>query len=395
MDRIELLAPAGDLERLKIAFLYGADAVYVGGDLFSLRANADNFSLDELREGVELAHSLNKKLYVTVNIVMHNKELSHILDYLLELDKIGIDAIIASDSAIIDLALKKTNLCVHLSTQACTINREAALFWKNLGVERIVLARECSRDDIQDILDNVDIEIECFVHGAMCSSYSGRCVLSNYLTNRDANRGGCSQICRWDFDLLDSDFNEIKGEKPFTFCTKDLSMLQYVPDMIDMGITSLKIEGRMRSLYYVATVVDIYRRVIDSYYHDKENYAYNKKYEDILTRCANRDSVPQFFNGKYDSSCSYYNGRMEVSNQDFLGVVIDYDGKFLTIEQRNYFKVGDTVEIFGPGKEIFSFVISSMYDVDGNSLEVARHPKEIIKIPIVGDFSRYDLMRKK
>ena len=395
MDRIELLAPAGDLERLKIAFLYGADAVYVGGDLFSLRANADNFSLDELREGVELAHSLNKKLYVTVNIVMHNKELSHILDYLLELDKMGIDAIIASDPAIIDLALKKTNLCVHLSTQACTINREAALFWKNLGVERIVLARECSRDDIQDILDNVDIEIECFVHGAMCSSYSGRCVLSNYLTNRDANRGGCSQICRWDFDLLDSDFNEIKGDKPFTFCTKDLSMLQYVPDMIDMGITSLKIEGRMRSLYYVATVVDIYRRVIDSYYHDKENYAYNKKYEDILTRCANRDSVPQFFNGKYDSSCSYYNGRMEVSNQDFLGVVIDYDGKFLTIEQRNYFKVGDTVEIFGPGKEIFSFVISSMYDVDGNSLEVARHPKEIIKIPIVGDFSRYDLMRKK
>ena len=395
MDRIELLAPAGDLERLKIAFLYGADAVYVGGDLFSLRANADNFSLDELREGVELAHSLNKKLYVTVNIVMHNKELSHILDYLIELDKIGVDAIIASDPAIIDLALKKTNLCVHLSTQACTINREAALFWKNLGVSRIVLARECSREDIQDILDNVDIEIECFVHGAMCSSYSGRCVLSNYLTNRDANRGGCSQICRWDFDLLDSDFNEIKGEKPFTFCTKDLSMLQYVPDMIDMGITSLKIEGRMRSLYYVATVVDIYRRVIDSYYHDKENYAYNKKYENILTRCANRDSVPQFFNGKYDSSCSYYNGRMEVSNQDFLGVVLDYDGKFLTIEQRNYFKVGDSVEIFGPGKEIFSFVISSMYDIDGNSLDVARHPKEIIKIPVVGDFSRYDLMRKK
>ena len=395
MDKIELLAPAGDLERLKIAFLYGADAVYVGGDLFSLRANADNFSLSDLKEGVKLAHSLNKKLYVTVNIVMHNKEVNHILDYLLELDKIGIDAIIASDPAIIDLALKKTNLCVHLSTQACTINREAALFWKNLGVSRIVLARECSRDDIQDILDNVDIEIECFVHGAMCSSYSGRCVLSNYLTNRDANRGGCSQICRWDFDLLDSNFNPIKGEKPFTFCTKDLSMLQYVPDMIDMGITSLKIEGRMRSLYYVATVVDIYRRVIDSYYHDKENYAYNKKYEDILTRCAKRDSVPQFFNGKYDSSCSYYNGRMEVSNQDFLGVVLDYDGKYLTIEQRNYFKVGDSIEIFGPGKEIFSFVVSSMYDIDGNSLGVARHPKEIIKIPVIGDFSRYDLMRKK
>ena len=395
MEKIELLAPAGDLERLKIAFLYGADAVYVGGDLFSLRANADNFSLDELKEGVEFAHNLGKKLYVTVNIVMHNKEIKHILDYLLELDRIGIDAIIASDSAIIDLALKNTNLCVHLSTQACTINREAALFWKNLGVERIVLARECSRDDILDVLNNVDIEIECFVHGAMCSSYSGRCVLSNYLTNRDANRGGCSQICRWDFDLLDSDLNEIKGDKPFTFCTKDLSMLEYVPDMINMGITSLKIEGRMRSLYYVATVVDIYRRVIDSYYHDKENYEYNKKYEDILTRCANRDSVPQFFNGKYDSSCSYYNGRMEVSNQDFLGVVLDYDGKFLTIEQRNYFKVGDVVEIFGPNKEIFSFTIESMYDNDGNSIDVARHPKEIIKIPVIGEFSRYDIMRKK
>lgn len=395
MDRIELLAPAGDLERLKVALLYGADAVYVGGNIFSLRANADNFSLDELEEGVGFAHLRDKKVYVTVNIVMHNKELNHILDYLLELDRIGVDAIIASDPAIIDLALKKTNLCVHLSTQACTINRCAASFWKGIGVERIVLARECSREDIQDILDNVDIEIECFVHGAMCSSYSGRCVLSNYLTNRDANRGGCSQICRWDFDLLDCDMKEIKGDKPFTFCTKDLSMLQYIPDMIDMGITSLKIEGRMRSLYYVATVVDIYRRVIDSYYHDKKNYAYNKKYEDILTRCANRDSVPQFFNGKYDSSCSYYNGRMEVSNQDFLGVVLDYDGEFLTIEQRNYFKVGDTVEIFGPGKEIFSFVISSMYDVDGNKLDVARHPKEIIKIPVVGDFSRYDLMRKK
>lgn len=395
MRRPELLAPAGDLERLKIAFLYGADAVYVGGDLFSLRANADNFSLDELKEGVTFAHDLGKKLYVTVNIVMHNKEVNHILDYLLELDKIGVDAIIASDPAIIDLALKKTNLCVHLSTQACTINREAVLFWKNLGVERIVLARECSREDIQDILDNVDIEIECFVHGAMCSSYSGRCVLSNYLTNRDANRGGCSQICRWDFDLLDSNLNEIKGDKPFTFCTKDLSMLQYIPDMIDMGITSFKIEGRMRSLYYVATVVDIYRRVIDSYYHDKENYAYNKMYEDILTRCANRDSVPQFFNGKYDFSCSYYNGRMEVSNQDFLGVVLDYDGEYLTVEQRNYFKVGDIVEIFGPGKEIISFNISCMYDVDGNKLEVARHPKEIIRIPVLGNFSMYDLMRKK
>lgn len=394
MNKIELLAPAGDLERLKVALLYGADAVYVGGNIFSLRANADNFSLDELSEGVRFAHGRGKKVYVTVNIVMHNKELSHILDYLLDLDRIGVDAIIASDPAIIDLALSKTNLHVHLSTQACTINREAASFWKSVGVERIVLARESSQDDIVDILNNVPIEIECFIHGAMCSSYSGRCVLSNYLTNRDANRGGCSQICRWDFDLLDSNMNDIKGDKPFTFCTKDLSMLEYIPDMIDMGISSLKIEGRMRSLYYVATVVDIYRKAIDSYYSDKSSYVYNKKYEKVLARCANRDSVPQFFNGKYDSSCSYYNGRMEVSNQDFLGIVLSYDGKFMTLEQRNYFKVGDCVEIFGPDK-LISFTISEMYDLDGNSLDVARHPKEIVKIPINYSVSKWDLMRKK
>lgn len=395
MNKIELLAPAGDMERLKVALLYGADAVYVGGNIFSLRANASNFSIEELEEGVLFAHERGKKVYVTVNIVMHNKELNHILDYLIDLDRIGVDAIIVSDPAIIDLALNKTNLHVHLSTQACTINREAASFWKNIGVERIVLARESSQEDILDVLNNVDIQLECFIHGAMCSSYSGRCVLSNYLTNRDANRGGCSQICRWDFDLLDSDMNVIKGEKPFTFCTKDLSMLEYIPDMIDMGITSLKIEGRMRSLYYVATVVDIYRRVIDEYYNNKDSYEYNKEYEMVLARCANRDSIPQFFNGKYDSSCSYYNGRMEVSNQDFLGIVLDYDGEYMTLEQRNYFKVGDVVEIFGPGKDVVSFSIDYMYDTEGNMIEVARHPREIIKIPINLKVSKWDLMRKK
>ena len=393
MNKVELLAPAGDLERLKVALLYGADAVYLGGNLFSLRANASNFTFDELKEGVEFAHGLGKKVYVAVNIVMHNKELKHILGYLKELDGIGVDAIIVSDPTIVNLALKNTNLCVHLSTQASTANREAASFWKNLGVERIVLARECSRSDIADIIDNVDVEIECFVHGAMCSSYSGRCVLSNYFTNRDANRGGCSQICRWDFDLLDGSKNEIKGDKPFSFCTKDLSMLKFLPDMIEMGISSLKIEGRMRSLYYVATVVDIYRRAIDEFYSG--NYEYNLDYENVLSNCANRDSVPQFFNGKYDSSCSYYNGRMEVSNQDFLAVVNDYVDGFMVIEQRNYFKVGDEVQIFGPSKDVIDFKITEMYDIDGNSLDVARHPKQVIKIPIDFKVSKWDLIRKK
>ena len=393
MEKIELLAPAGDLERLKIALLYGADAVYLGGNLFSLRANAGNFSFDELKEGVEFAHSLGKKVYVAVNIVMHNKELKYILDYLKDLDSVGVDAIIVSDPTIIDLALKNTNLCVHLSTQASTTNREAAAFWKGIGVERIVLARECSRDDIEDIINDVDVEIECFVHGAMCSSYSGRCVLSNYFTNRDANRGGCSQICRWDFDLLDSSHNEIKGEKPFSFCTKDLSMLKFIPDMIELGISSLKIEGRMRSLYYVATVVDIYRRAIDEYYSG--NYKYNVNYENVLSNCANRDSVPQFFNGKYDSTCSYYNGRMEISNQDFLGIVTDFKDGFMIIEQRNYFKIGDVVEIFGPSKDIVVFRIEEMFDEDGGFLDVARHPKQIIKIPIDFEVSKWDFMRKK
>jgi len=395
MEKIELLAPAGDLERLKIALLYGADAVYIGGNIFSLRANAQNFSINDIKEGVEFAHKLNKKVYVTVNIVMHNKELNHIENYLKELEKLNIDAIIASDPAIINIALTKTKLHVHLSTQGSTTNKEAATFWKQKGIERIVLARETSKEDILDIKNNVDIELECFIHGAMCSSYSGRCVLSNYLTNRDANRGGCSQICRWDFDLLDENKKQIKGEKPFTFCTKDLSMLKYIPDMIELGISSLKIEGRMRSLYYVATVVDIYRKAIDDYYNKKEKYEYNKEYERILRNCANRDNVPQFFNNIYDQTCSYYNGRQEISNQDFLGIILDYDNKYMTVEQRNYFKIGDTIEIFGPQKETITLKVEKMYDENMSQLEVARHPRQIIKIPIQQKVEKWDIIRIK
>ena len=253
-----------------------------------------------------------------------------------------------------------------------------------MGVSRIVLARECTREDIKEIIDNVDIEIETFIHGAMCAGYSGRCVMSNFLTNRDANRGGCSQICRWDFNLLNENKEEIKGDMPFTFCSKDLSMVRYIPDMIDMGITSFKIEGRMRSLYYIATVVSIYRKIIDEYCTNRDTYTYNKEYEDILRRCANRDSVPQFFNGVYDSSCSYYNGRIEASNQDFLGIVLDYDKKnhIATIEQRNYFKKGDIVEIFGPNHDIITYKIDEILDEDNNIIDIVRHPKQVVKIKI-------------
>ena len=395
MKKVELLAPAGDLERLKIALLYGADAVYIGGPSLNLRANAINFTLEEIKEGVEYAHKLNKKVYVTVNIVLHNEEVREVKKYLKELEKCNVDAIIVSDPSVVAIALNCTKIDVHLSTQASTMNHEACAYWKEKGVSRIVLARECNKDDIKSIIDNVDIEIETFIHGAMCAAISGRCVMSNYLTNRDANRGGCSQICRWDFDLLSHSKKEIKGKKPFTFCAKDLSMLKFIPDMIELGITSFKIEGRMRSLYYIATVVSIYRRVIDEYYSG--NYNYNKSYEKILRRCANRDSVPQFFNNIYDSSCSYYNGRFEVSNQDFLGIVLDYDkkNKLATIEQRNYFKVGDIVEFFGPNHNIITYVIDKIYDEENNNIDIVNHPRQIVKIPVNDELVKYDLMRIK
>ena len=391
MNKPELLAPAGDLERLKVALLYGADAVYIGGT-FNLRANANNFSLEEIQKGVVFAHKLNKKVYVTVNIAMHNKELNKIQEYLINLDNINVDAIIVSDPAIIEMA-KKTNLEIHLSTQASTLNKEAIEFWKNEGVTRIVLARECTKEDIIDIKQNQKIELEVFIHGAMCASYSGRCVLSNFLTNRDSNRGGCSQICRWDFDLYDND-KYLEGEKPFTFCTKDLSMAKHIPELMDIGVDSLKIEGRMRSIYYIATVVKVYRKLIDDYYHNSQNYEYNLKYENILRQVANRDSITQFFDGNYGKSVQYYNGRQEATNQDFLGLVLDYDKntKLAKLEQRNYFKKGDKVEIFGPDKS-FKFKIETIYDEDKNKIDIVSHPKQIVYLKVAQKVSANDMLK--
>ena len=396
MNNVELLAPAGDLERLKIAILYGADAVYIGGPILGLRANAKNFTFEEIKEGVIFAHEHKAKVYVTVNIVLHNKEIKEVINYLKEIEKCGVDAIIVSDPTIIELAKKYTDLEIHLSTQKSTLNIEACKFFKKEGIKRIVLAREATKSDIKEILDNVDIDIEVFIHGAMCSGISGRCVLSNVFTGRDANRGGCAQICRWDFDLR-GDKTYLKGEKPFTFCAKDLSMLKYIPDMIDLGIKSFKIEGRMRSVYYIATIVSTYRKVIDEYLSDKEGYVYDKKAEQILRNCANRDAVPQFFNGINDQTCNYYNGREEISNQDFLGIVLDYDinTKVATIEQRNYFKIGDEVEIFGPNNNIINITIDNIKDSDGNDIEVVRHPKQIVQIKIDSLISKYDMIRKK
>jgi len=392
----EILAPAGDLERLKVALLYGADAVYIGGDLFSLRANAVNFTIDEIKEAVTFAHNLNKKVYVTVNIVLHNKELKFLKDYLLELDELGVDAIIVSDPAVISIAKENTNLEVHLSTQQSTLNTEALEFYKNLGVTRIVLARESSKEDIK-LMKQSGLEIEMFIHGAMCASYSGRCVLSNYLTNRDANRGGCSQICRWDFDLYNENKELLKGDKNFTFCSKDLSLLRHIDEICDMNVDSLKIEGRMRSIYYIATVVSIYRKVVDNYCSNPKNYEYNINYENILSRVANRDSFVQFYDGNYSENCNYYNNRIEISNQDFLGVVKEYDSntKLVKLEQRNYFKKGDVVEFFGPNNIGFEYQINDIYDEDMNIIDVVRHPKQIVYLKVDKKLEEYDFMRIK
>lgn len=397
MNKVELLAPAGSLDRLKIAYLYGADAVYIGGKNFSLRANATNFSDDEIKEASKYAHSLGKKLYVTINIVFHNSDYKGLIDYLKKLASYKVDAIISSDPSIIDIIKENNiNLKIHISTQMSSANYEAALFWKKSGAERVVLARECSREDIKEIIDKSSIEVECFLHGAMCSAYSGRCVLSNYFTNRDANRGACAQICRWCFDLETED-EVIESETKFTMSTKDLSMIKYLPDMIDIGVSSLKVEGRMRSNYYIATVISTYREAIDNYYNKTLTKDKIEYYSKILNRVANRESTAQFYDKPASVDEQYFLGRQEVSNQDFLGIILDYnkDTKEVTLTQRNYFKPGDKVEIFGPNIETFSFTIPNIYNEDNEEIKVANHPEQIVKFKLDKEVYKDDIMRVK
>lgn len=387
---IELLAPAGDLEKLKFAFHYGADAVYIGGQNFSLRANAKNFSLEDIKAGVEYAHKMQKRVYVTVNIIFHNKDTEGLEEYLWELSRIHVDAVIVSDLFVIEL-IRKQNipLEVHLSTQASVLNHKSASFYKSLGVTRIVLAREASREDIKAIKESTGLELECFVHGAMCTSLSGRCVLSNRLTNRDANRGGCAQICRWVFEVEDS--------PKFSMTSKDLNMIPYLEEMITSGVNSFKVEGRMRGIYYIATVILCYRRMLDKikdHSLTKEDEAY---YLALLNRVANRESSPQFFDKLPGEKEQYFLGRQEVSNQDFLGLVLDYDEKeqIVTLEQRNYFKVGDEVQFFGPNMETFSYTVHTIWNENGEEISVANHPNMILKMPLDRHVSRLDMMRIK
>ena len=385
----ELLAPAGDFEKMKFAYLYGADAIYCGGQNFSLRANAKNFSLEELKEAAEYAHSLNKKIYVTVNIVFHDDDLDGLEDYLKYLDSINIDGIIASDITVIKTCQElKLGLSVCLSTQASTLNSRAVRFWQRLGVTRVVLAREASREDLINI-SKTGIEIETFIHGAMCTSFSGKCVLSNYMTNRDSNRGGCAQVCRWEFDT-DNGIN-------LSIMPKDLNMVPFIKKQIDLGVASFKIEGRMRSIYYVSTVLLAYRRMIDAALNgtltlEKENY-----YLKVLNRCANRESTPQFFDKLPGENEQYWNGRMEVSNQDFLGLVLDYDEstKIATLEVRNYFERGYETDFFGQNHETFSYIVNTIYDDNNEKISICNHPKSIVKLPVDTRLEKNDMMRLK
>ncbi len=394
--KVELLAPAGSLEKLKWAIDYGADAVYLGGENYSLRANAQNFTLNEIKQGVKYAHSKNAKVYVTVNIIFHNEDVLGLEKYLKELDKINVDAVIFSDPVVLDIAVKnKLNFDLHLSTQSSVLNKDAVKYYVNKGVSRVVLARECSKKTIKSIINETNAEIECFIHGAMCTNFSGRCVLSNYFTNRDANRGGCAQVCRFNFNLYDNDENKISSDDNFTIAPKDLSLVDYVKDMIQMGVSSFKLEGRMRSVYYVATIVSVYRKIIDMYYNNSYDEKYLTKAKKILYRCANREVAPQFFNKIPGEKQQYYSSRKEDSNQDFLGIVLDYDEekKEAIIEQRNFFKPNDKITIFGPKTNDYSFVVKTLKDEEGKQLDAARHPKEIIRINCPIKVNKNDLLR--
>lgn len=372
MDKVELLSPAGDLERLKVTLLYGADAVYIGGQNYSLRANANNFTLEEIREGCRFAHALGKRVHLTLNIVFHNEDMVDVEKYIQDVVDCGIDAFIVSDPFIISYI--KTNFPqveVHLSTQNSTSNYKAIEFFEKEGIDRVVLARELNKKQIAEIVEKVGVDIEVFIHGAMCTCFSGRCALSNYVTNRDANRGGCAQVCRFSF--------QSEEEKDFTMALKDMNMAEYIGDLIEIGVKSFKVEGRMRSLYYLATVIGTYREIIDGYYDHSLTPDKMKRLEERLDRVANRETSTHYFKKEADYTDQYYSGRSEVSNQDYLGQVIEYDKetKLVKFYERNYFEIGDEIELFTPKGEHIEFKLSKLYNEDMEEMDVARHPDNI------------------
>ena len=402
----ELLAPAGSLEKLKTAILYGADAVYIGGEYFSLRVAAENFTFEEMKEGVEFAHSLGRKVYLTANIIPHNSDVREYSEFIKNAAKTGIDAVLISDLGLFDITKEiAPRLDIHISTQANNVNYATCRMWKKLGATRVVLARELSFEEIAEIRKetNDEIELEAFVHGAMCISYSGRCLLSNYMTNRDSNQGACSHPCRWNYSLVEETrpgeyFPVYENERgTFIYNSKDLCMIEHIDKLIESGLSSLKIEGRVKTEYYLATVVKAYRDAIDSYFEDKENYKFNPEWLEELKKVSHRDYTTGFYFKKPGGTEQNYETSSYIRNYELLGVVDSYDEKekMVSVVQKNRFFPGDEVEFLCPKGPFRKIVIDRILDENGCELEVANRPQNIVKIPSDIPLEKGSMMRGK
>ncbi|MGY3704569.1 protease [Vagococcus martis] len=406
LKRPEVLAPAGTLEKLKIAIHYGADAVYIGGNAYGLRSRAGNFSYEEMEEGVAFAKERGAKVYVAANMVTHEGDAKGAGEFFRKLRDIGISAVIVSDPALIEVCITEApGLPVHLSTQSSATNFETLEFWKNEGLERVVLGREVSMDEVAKIRENTDIEIEAFIHGAMCISYSGRCTLSNHMSHRDANRGGCSQSCRWKYDLFDMPFGEERrsltdtGEvsEPFSMSAVDMSMIEHIPDLVKNGVDSLKIEGRMKSIHYVSTVSNVYKKAVDSYMADPENYECKQEWIDELWKVAQRELATGFYYHIPTDEEQLFGKRRKIPVYKFIGEVLEYDDetKIATIRQRNHFRIEDRIEFYGPGFTHFEQDIKEMWNEDGESIEKAPNAMMIVKMPVAQPVKPGDMIRKQ
>ncbi|WP_234410391.1 peptidase U32 family protein [Caldalkalibacillus mannanilyticus] len=398
IKRPELLAPAGDLEKLKFAIRYGADAVYIGGKQFGLRAKAGNFTFEDMENGVDFAKQHQAKVFVATNIIAHNEDLKGAKDYFQKLHAVGVDAVIVADPALV-MACRDAapDLEIHISTQASITNWKTVKFWAEEGIPRVVLAREVSIEEIKLMKERVNIEIEAFIHGAMCISYSGRCVLSNHMTARDANRGGCAQSCRWNYDLLSEAGNEAYADTSYTMSSKDLSMVEHLPQLIDSGVDSLKIEGRMKSIHYIATVVSTYREIIDRYCQDPQGFTFKQEWKEEMLKAAQRSMTTGFYFGQPTVNDQLYGLPEKMQQYQFVGLILDYDAKtgIAKIQQRNLISIGDQVEFFGPRMARFEQEITQMWDENFEPIERAPHAQMNIYVQVKHPVSAYDMMRKR
>ena len=401
----ELLAPAGTLEKLKIAFRYGADAVYFGGEKFSLRAAAKNFTFEDMEEGVRIAHKLGKKMYCTVNVMPRNDEIKELLEYVKKLEEIGIDAVLVSDLGVFSIIKDNTNIPIHISTQANTVNYAACNMWHKLGAERVVLGRECSLKEIQEIQKNIseDLELEIFIHGAMCISYSGRCLLSSFMAGRDSNRGACAQSCRWKYTLMEEkrqgEYFPIEEDENGTYImnSKDMCMIDHIEELMNLGVASLKIEGRNKSEYYVAVVVNAYRKAIDLYYENPDNYKLLDSIKDEMFKVSHRRYYTGFFFGEPREEGIIYDTNDHVKEYDMVAIVLSYDEKtkIAYCKQRNKFVKGDYIEIFSPEFKSEEFIVEELFDEDENSIEMCNRPGMLFKIKLPYKVEEGDFLRKR